>query len=496
MKFSLVLLVFPWFGSLIFTFYQPKILANDRQIITPVTELTDIQTTDWSFQALQSLVERYSCLSGFSNLFQGNSSLNRQEFVVILNACLNQVIQQQQLGQNISQADLQVLQRLSSEFSSELNSLQTNISSLESRITELESNQFSTTTKLEGETLLQFGDSFGDGNSQTFLGYRSRLNFNTSFTGQDLLRVRLESQDIARLDRVTGTSMARLGTDGDSDDEVGLEISYQFLVGDQTRIILGLQGMSPNDVGEILSPLSSSGRGAVSRFGRRDPATLRSPGGTGVGIQHEFNEYFRGNFGYFASGRDALDAELGFFNGSHSVLAQLIIEPTEELGVAITYNHAYHRSDQVNLLGSTGTRGANQPFGDRATASHRLGLQVNWEVISRLEIGGWFGYTKAIQQQNGDYEATILNGAITLALSDLLIDDSLVGIVVGIPPVVNDHEIEALVDQKTAWHIEGLYRFSINDFIEITSGVFVVINPDLEGTDAIWVGTVRTQFSF
>ncbi|MEH2267919.1 MAG: S-layer homology domain-containing protein, partial [Nostoc sp.] len=41
--------------------------------VTSVSQLSDVQPTDWAFQALQSLVERYGCIAGYPNgSFQGN----------------------------------------------------------------------------------------------------------------------------------------------------------------------------------------------------------------------------------------------------------------------------------------------------------------------------------------------------------------------------------------------------------------------------------------
>ena len=92
--------------------------------------------------------------------------------------------------------------------------------------------------------------------------------------------------------------------------------------------------------------------------------------------------------------------------------------------------------------------------------------------------------------------ATILNGALTLVFPDLFAEDNLGGIIVGIPPLVTSHDDSNAIDDATAWQIEGFYRIKVNDNIEITPGVFVVTNPDFDGGDPIWVGTIRTRFSF
>ena len=92
----------------------------------------------------------------------------------------------------------------------------------------MESQQFSTTTKLQGQVLFFIADSFSqEDNSQIFTGYRTRLDLGTSFTGQDLLNIRLESRNIGRLDDVTDTSLSRLSVDGSSED--AFEIAETFL---------------------------------------------------------------------------------------------------------------------------------------------------------------------------------------------------------------------------------------------------------------------------
>lgn len=74
---------------------EEKIIPNyDNAIaqVTSVSQLSDVQPTDWAFQALQSLVERYGCIAGYPNgTFRGNRALTRYEFAAGLNACLDRV---------------------------------------------------------------------------------------------------------------------------------------------------------------------------------------------------------------------------------------------------------------------------------------------------------------------------------------------------------------------------------------------------------------------
>jgi hypothetical protein len=59
----------------------------DAARVTSVNQLSDVQPTDWAFQALQSLVERYGCLAGYPDgTFQGNRAMTRFEFAAALNS--------------------------------------------------------------------------------------------------------------------------------------------------------------------------------------------------------------------------------------------------------------------------------------------------------------------------------------------------------------------------------------------------------------------------
>ncbi|MDJ0800379.1 MAG: iron uptake porin, partial [Calothrix sp. MO_167.B12] len=66
--------------------------SNSQSQVTSVSQFSDVQPTDWAFQALQSLVERYGCIAGYPNgTYRGNRALTRYEFAAGLNACLDRV---------------------------------------------------------------------------------------------------------------------------------------------------------------------------------------------------------------------------------------------------------------------------------------------------------------------------------------------------------------------------------------------------------------------
>ncbi|MFO5494717.1 MAG: iron uptake porin, partial [Cuspidothrix sp.] len=99
---------------------------NSLSQVTSVSQFTDVQPTDWAFQALQSLVERYGCIAGYPNgTFRGNRALSRYEFAAGLNACLDRVNEliATATADMVTKQDLATLQRLQEEFSAELATL-------------------------------------------------------------------------------------------------------------------------------------------------------------------------------------------------------------------------------------------------------------------------------------------------------------------------------------------------------------------------------------
>lgn len=180
--------------------------------------------------------------------------------VIILNNCLQQ-IKSISIG-----SDLIILQRLQQEFLLELAKVTNKTNQIKTKVTQLESGQFSLITKFNGEVLFFVTDSFSskNDNSQIFFGYRTRLDFDTSFRGKDTLKVRLESKNIERLDDVIDTLTSCLSVDGSSENQIEIaELSYTFSPTNNTEILFGTKGVSLNDVAEVLNPFSSSGSGGL-----------------------------------------------------------------------------------------------------------------------------------------------------------------------------------------------------------------------------------------
>ena len=481
--------------------------ADSMNQVTSVSQLSDVRPTDWAFQALQSLVERYGCIAGYPDgTYRGNRALTRYEFAAGLNACLDRVTKLiGSLPANfVTQEDLAVLQRLQEEFAAELASLRGRVDALEARTSELEANQFSTTTTLNGETIFAVSDTFGKGavgddKTTANLGYRVRLNFDSSFTGTDRLRTRLQARNSARYDRPTGTPMTRTNFDGDGGSEITLDkLSYQFLIGSRTNVEIGAKGLTSDDVAPLINPyFDSAAQGAVSRFGAFNPAIYNTPGETGIAINHQLSDQLNLTLTYLTNTAADSTEGNGLFNGSYGAIAQLTYSPSSELDLALSYVRSYSRKNDVDLSLGTGSNNANQPFNQSATRGNHFGLQASWRPSSRFALSGWAGYVDAQQLSGGDAKAQIWNGGVTFALPDLFSEGNVGGLIVGVPPKVTRNDIKENKDNATSLHVEALYRIQVSDFISITPGVYVITNTDHnKDNGTTWVGVLRTSFTF
>ena len=246
--------------------------------------------------------------------------------------------------------------------------------------------------------------------------------------------------------------------------------------------------------------------GAISRFGRFNPIYYQGLEGTGATVNYDFSDAIALSVGYLAPGASEPIEGAGLFNGSYAAIAQVSLEPTDSLGLGLTYSRGYYAPDELVVSGETGSETANAPFGEEiATSADHFGLQGKYELSDRLSISAWGGFSLAHAQTDGDNEgiavtdgddANIFNWAVTLAFPDLLSEGSLGGIIVGQPPKVSSNDGGA-EDEDSAWHIEAQYRYQLNDHIAINPGVFAVINPENNSdNDTIYVATVRTIFEF
>ncbi|MBW4478401.1 MAG: iron uptake porin [Tolypothrix brevis GSE-NOS-MK-07-07A] len=532
--------------------------------VTSVSKFSDVQPTDWAFQALQSLVERYGCIAGYPNgTFRGNRTLTRYEFAAGLNACLNRIHELIATGTAglMTKEDLETLEHVQEEFYAELATMRDRVDRLEARSAVMQANQFSTTTKLVGEAIFVLSDSFGDNaaisaatlrsnpntpkrdlDSNATLSERIRLNLLSSFTGKDQLQIRLQVGNIIPNNSSnpnignasTGTNMSRLIFDiiNNADNTLQAEkINYAFNLSDAIRIKIDANNGEFWENINTFSPFfTSTSQGAISRYGRFSPIFRQGQGGAGATITVNPNKALSVSVGYLAGGRlntanNPLDKN-GLFDGNYAALAQIGFQPTKTFNVGLTYARTYQNGTTtvnglpsgggVSMFEATGSSIANNPFGNVATSANHYGVEAAFRLTPKLLLNGWYGYTDAEAQntanstvsgvpvtvRSGD-SATFNYWGASLGLQDIGTKGSLLGLIFGQPPrtASNDANVTAngrgLRDTNTSYHLEGLYKVQLNDNIAITPGLLVILSPEHnDRNDTIYVGTVRTTFSF
>jgi Carbohydrate-selective porin, OprB family/S-layer homology domain len=484
------------------------ITPNPMSRVTQVSDLTDVKPSDWAYQTLKRLVDRYGILVGYPDRrFGGHRALNRYEFAAGLNSTLNHIdtTLKETVQQYATQEELAALKKLQADFAQELAVIRGKSRSLTAK--HRLGGPFSQTTQLTGEVLFAITGvadgpkANGNGNdtdSNLALGSRVRLNFDTSFRGKDRLRTRLQGGNIRRVDRAAGTDMARLAYQGDNSN--ALEISrleYRTPIGKQTTLFVTAIGGSLNDFTNTFNPfLSGSGAGAVSRFGQRNPI-YRIGGGSGIGLEYQFTDHIALTVGYLGGAIN--DPAQGLGSSPYSAIAQLSIEFSNRVGLGLTYVRSFN-----SLNTGTGSRRANDPFADRSAAitADSLGLQAAIVPNKTFSISGWVGFTRAqATDLEGDPRANIFNWAVAVALPDLFKEGSVAGLILGQPPKLTRNDFlragQSFTDNDTSLHFEAFYRYPINDFVTITPGIIVITKPDHnQDNRPIYIGNIRTTFSF
>ena len=481
--------------------------------VTSVSQFSDVQPTDWAFQALQSLVERYGCIAGYPNgTYRGNRALTRYEFAAGLNACLDRINEliATATADLVTKTDLATLQRLQEEFSAELATLRGRVDALEARTAELEANQFSTTTKLVGEVIFAVTDNFGENdNNNTVLQNRVRLDLQTSFTGKDVLHTRLASGNATTLDipngngTFEGTQTFNLSP-GNSNDVAIDWLAYYFPVG-KSQVYLAATGGIQSDYVPTVNPYFEDfdgGNGALSTFASESPI-YRIGGGAGAGVNLVFGEGggvlkpSSLTLGYLAS--EAADSDLGsgLFDGNYAALAQLNFSFSDRISLAATYVHGYHGTGSALFDAGAvdsavvGTSQANFVANGNPYSSNSYGVALALRPTNNISVSGFLSYSDVTGFGSND-DSEVWSYGVGVALPDFGKKGNLLGIFAGAQPYLGT------ADGERPYHIEGFYRYRLNDNISLTPGVIWLTNPGQNATDnddAV-IGTFRTTFTF
>ena len=502
--------------------------AADEQV-TSISQFSDVQPTDWAYQALSNLVERYGCVAGYPNgTFAGKKAMTRFEAAALLNACLDRVTEV-----------TDQLKKLMKEFEKELAILKGRVDGLEARVGTLEANQFSTTTKLHGSTYWvmganSFGGNYAGGGTGasateggTTFNYDLRLDLDTSFTGKDLLRTRLRAGNFGQSGFAGGVDKTG-GLVGLNALEVSFEapagpnivaidrLFYQFPLGSgftftggprvrQDDMLAMWPSAYPADT--ILDVFTYAGApGAYS---------LNLGGGAGIWWQKNgFSisaNYVSANAnvgqpGAITAGGVTTAGGGILTSGAASSSTVQVGYAGSNWGAAFAYTYSQRGA---SIYGGNATPLALLASTSGTGTSNNYGLSAYWSpktagIIPSISAGwGYSSYDAANTPAGTTFTATGLetsasgitaaqNWYVGLQWADAFVKGNSLGMAVGQPTFVTAMNSGTPQDAGYAW--EWWYKFQVTDHISVTPAIFYLSNPTGQyGFNSAQVDTLSTS---
>jgi hypothetical protein len=455
--------------------------ASSEQV-TNINQFSDVQPTDWAYQALNNLVTRYGCVAGYPDgTYRGGRAMTRFEAAALLNACLDRVTE-----------TTDELRKLLVEFEQELIVLKGRVDGLEAKVGQLEATQFSTTTKLKGEATFVLGgvpglETNAGGNvGNTAFNYDVRLNFDTSFSGKDLLRTRLRSGNFSTDPFGTSSSLFKLDKAESTADQVVLDrLYYQFPVSDSVTITAG-----PKVRNTEMAWVPSAYKSEILDFFQvaGAPGVYNKATGAGVGAQYVGKGGFVAGLNYVAQEGD--DSSTGVFDsdGALNFLAQVGYKGSN-WGVGAGYRYG---SEGTRPRSYNGLLGANGALVD-GQESNAIALNAYWQPSESgwvPSISAGYGYN-FVNGTTGRTDATDSDSwFVGLQWADAFVAGNTAGIAVGQAPSAETAGV------SDATMLEFFYKFQVTDNISITPALFYVENNQRYQDSSKWGGVIQTKFTF
>jgi hypothetical protein len=491
--------------------------------VTSISELSDVRPTDWAFQALQSLVERYGCIAGYPDrTFRGNRAMTRFEFAAGMNACLDRINEliAAGLADKVSKEDLATLQRLQEEFAAELAALRGRVDAAEAEINDLKGKIFNPVTKLNAQVITAIlgsaltedrvvrGRVVAEQNQANMtLPYRVRLNFDASFVGRDRLRIRLQARDAVT---TFFEGDPGVGFQGGAGGTFTLaQLVYQFPAFNRAATIYtGITGTGVSSVLQYSTPFD-----ALSDFADAPNSTADVPSGTLFGFRYRLSDQFRLAYAYStrrgqALGRGFGDSGLTGDDSAHTV--ELGFLPTKGLEFYLQFASTYlqQANDGPTFLATGKSLFRGPVRRTRVDVSARVNaftFAANWEISPRITLSGWFtagnvdyNLPNVVPAGTVDPGEEDFNGFLFgFVFPDLFVEGAKGGIVFGQPIVTTDND--GVWDTRP-FVVDVYYSFPVNEYITLTPAAYFVSNPNGgrpgDNDPTIGVGALRAVFTF
>ena len=457
---------------------------------TSVTQFTDVRPTDWAYQALGNLIEKYGCIAGMTDTtFAGGKTLTRFEAAALLNSCLERVTE-----------STDELQRLANEFSNELQVLRGRVAKLEKQATALQAQQFSTTTKLKGEATFVLGgvegarlaNSTNVGN--TAFNYDVRLSFDTSFTGKDLLKTRLRSGNFSSQPFGSSSSLFKLDKAETYANQVTLDRLYYSFPGLTKGMTLTAGAIVRNtEMAWVPTAYKSDILDFFAVAGA--PGVYNKATGSGFGAQWAQP----GKKGGFVAGvnyvaQNGSDSSKGQFDetGALNILAQVGYR-APQYGVAFGYRYGTEGTRVRNFNAVNGGSGALAA----GQTSNNYAINAYWQPKKSgiiPSVSAAYGWNEVGLNAAGRTTPTGATNSQTwmagVQWSDVFAKGNAAGFAIGAPG-----NAASLTKDAIMW--ETFYRYKVSDNISITPSVFYVSNNQgLKNASSNYGGVIQTTFRF
>ena len=478
--------------------------------VTSITQFSDVQPTDWAYQALSNLIERYGCVAGYPNgTYRGGRAMTRFEAAALLNACLDRITEV-----------TDELKRLMKEFEYELAMLKGRVDGLEAKVGVLEATQFSTTTKLSGLATFVLGANNFSGSASrlvneskrnfgaTTFNYDVQLNVDTSFSGNDLLRTTLRSGNFDG----DNNSFGGGGPTGLSQLEVAFQeeagpnilsidrLFYQFPLGDFTFTLGGRVGQedmlaiwpSVYPAETVLDMLTLGGA----------PGAYNKNLGAGAGVWWQKNGFAISANYVAANGNNGNPDEGGIAtDGAGGTGTVQIGYTAEQWGLVATYSYIQNAND-LFVYATNFALDSFQSPGDTSA----FGLSAYWQPAESGWIpsisAGWgvnsTNYNSTVNDQG--LVSTSQSWSVGLQWEDAFMQGNALGMAVGQAPFATSLKGgETPNDSNYVW--EWWYKVQLTDNIAVTPALFYLSRPlggdtpEGKGFNQLG-GLIKTSFSF
>lgn len=460
--------------------------------VTSVTQFSDVQPSDWAYQALSNLVEKYGCVAGYANgTFGGGKAMTRYEAAALLNACLDRVTEV-----------TDELQRLANEFSKELSVLRGRVSSLETKVGVLQAQQFSTTTKLRGEATFVLGGvdgarlANGTNVGNTAFNYDLRLNFDTSFTGKDLLRTRLRSGNFSSQPFGSSSSLFKLDKAETYANQVTLDRLYYSFPALAKGVTLTAGPLVRNtEMAWVPTAYKSDILDFFAVAGA--PGVYNKATGAGFGAQYVQPGKKGGvvaSLNYVA--QNGNDSSKGEFDatGALNTLAQIGYR-APQYGIAFGYRYG---TEGTRVRNFNALAGASAVLASGQT-SNGYAFNAYWQPKTSgiiPSVSGAYGWNTVSLNASGNQTPNAATNSQTwfagLQWSDVFAKGNAAGFAIGAPG-----NSASLAADKKAVMWEAFYRYRVSDNISVTPAIFYVSNNQgLQNASDNYGGVIQTTFRF